>query len=397
MIWRVMIQVQHIREPIFTMLPTISTIPLRHMASGDILSLQVYKFIGAQPGKKVYIQSNLHGAEIAGNAVIHQLIEFLQTINETDLSGEIWLVPVCNPIATNQRSHVFSSGRFCSYEGKDWNRIFWDYEKHTDDLLEFAKSQINFEQEVVRKNYLAQIQEKFAQILEKIRSSSGLPYTERFSYKLQSLCLDADYLIDLHSYTNQALNYLYLFRNREESAKYFLLPFGIQFVEFDKCEEDAFDKTFIQPWLALEDYFKQLGREIRFDIEAWTLELGTGMQMNPDSVEKGLRGVKNYLAYKKVLRISGFPLKESESYQMLLKSRSQMKKYYAPTGGMIQSRVKLGSSVKAGERLYQILNFNKEGKLPTVIDVSAEQDGLVYDISANQAVNEGELVLGIIE
>jgi predicted deacylase len=57
----------------------------------------------------------------------------------------------------------------------------------------------------------------------------------------------------------------------------------------------------------------------------------------------------------------------------------------------------LGSSVKAGERLYQILNFNKEGKLPTVIDVSAEQDGLVYDISANQAVNEGELVLGIIE
>ena len=394
MIWRVMIQVQHIREPIFTMLPTISTIPLRHMASGDILSLQVYKFIGAQPGKKVYIQSNLHGAEIAGNAVIHQLIEFLQTINETDLSGEIWLVPVCNPIATNQRSHVFSSGRFCSYEGKDWNRIFWDYEKHADDLLAFAKSQINFELEVVRKNYLSQIQEKFAQFLERINSSSGLPYTERFSYRLQSLCLDADYLIDLHSHTNQGLNYLYLFPNREESAKHFLLQFGIQ---FDLCDEDGFDKAFIQPWLALEKYFKQLGREIRFDIEAWTLELGTGMQMNPDSVEKGLRGVKNYLAHKGILQISGFPLEESESYEMLLKPRTQMKRYYAPIGGMIQSRVELGSSVKAGERLYQILNFNKEGKLPTVIDVSAEQDGLVYDISANQAVNEGELVLGIIE
>jgi hypothetical protein len=147
----------------------------------------------------------------------------------------------------------------------------------------------------------------------------------------------------------------------------------------------------------LEKYFKQLGREIRFDIEAWTLELGTGMQMNPDSVEKGVRGVKNYLAHKGILQISGFPLKESASYEMLLKPRTQMKKYYAPTGGMIQSRVELGSSVKAGERLYQILNFNKEGKLPTVIDVSAEQDGLVYDISANQAVNEGELVLGIIE
>jgi len=73
------------------MIPAISTIPLRQMASGDRLSLQVYKFIGASPGKKVYIQSNLHGAEIAGNAVIHQLIEFLLTVNDTDLTGEIWL------------------------------------------------------------------------------------------------------------------------------------------------------------------------------------------------------------------------------------------------------------------------------------------------------------------
>ncbi|MGH8000853.1 MAG: succinylglutamate desuccinylase/aspartoacylase family protein, partial [Brasilonema sp.] len=322
-----------------------------------------------------------------------QLVEFLQTINDTDLFGEIWLVPVCNPMGTNQRAHFFSSGRYCVYEAKDWNRIFWDYEKHTDDLLAFAKSQINFEPEIVRKNYLTAIGQKFAKFSEKINSSSGAPYTERFSYKLQSLSLDADYLIDLHSHTCQGLNYLYLFRNREESAKYFLLEFGIQ---LDKYDGDAFDEAFIKPWLALEECFKQLGREMRFDVEAWTLELGTGMQMNPASVEKGLRGVKNYLKQKGVLLISGFPLKESTFEQMSFQLKSQIKKYYAPTGGMIQSRVELGSLVKAGERIYQILNFNKEGKLPTLIDVSAEQDGLVYDVSSNQAVNEGEFVLGIL-
>ncbi|NMG07330.1 succinylglutamate desuccinylase/aspartoacylase family protein [Brasilonema sp. UFV-L1] len=375
------------------MLPIISTIPLRHMASGDVLSLQVYKFIGAHPGKKVYIQSNLHGAEIVGNAVIHQLMEFLKTINDTDLFGEIWLVPVCNPIGTNQRSHFFSSGRYCVYEAKDWNRIFWDYEKHADDLFTFAKSQINFEPEVIRKNYLTVIGQSFAKFSEKINSSSGVPYTQRFSYKLQSLSLDADYLIDLHSHTCQGLNYLYLFRNREESAKHFLLEFGIQ---LDKYDGDAFDEAFIKPWLALEECFKKLGREIRFDVEAWTLELGTGMQMNPHSVEKGLRGVKNYLKQKRVLQISGFSLKENTFDNMSFQLRSQVQKYYAPTGGMIQSRVELGSLVKAGERIYQILNFNKEGKLPTLIDVSAEQDGLVYDVSSNQAVNEGEFVLGIL-
>jgi hypothetical protein len=205
------------------MIPVITTIPLRQMASGDHLSLQVYKFIGASPGKKVYIQSNLHGAEIAGNAVIHQLIDFLLTVDSVNLIGEIWLVPVCNPMGTNQRSHIFSSGRYCVYEAKDWNRIFWDYEKETNDLLAFAESQINLNLDIVRENYLNEIKEKFNKILDKINSPSSVPFTQKFRYQLQSLSLDADYLIDLHTSTNQAINYLFYFRNREDSAKYFLL------------------------------------------------------------------------------------------------------------------------------------------------------------------------------
>ncbi|MDJ0733872.1 MAG: succinylglutamate desuccinylase/aspartoacylase family protein [Nostocaceae cyanobacterium] len=375
------------------MIPEISTIPLRQMASGDYLYLQVYKFVGDKPGKKVYIQSNLHGAEIAGNAVIHQVIEFLKTRNHTDLSGEIWLVPVCNPMGTNERSHNFSSGRYCTYEYKDWNRIFWDYEKEAYDLLTFAKSQISLTPEVIRKNYLSIIQSSFAKTLETINSVSGVPYTEKFRCQLQSLCLDADYLIDLHSSTNQGLDYLYYFRNREDSAKYFLLDFGILLNEYDG---NAFDEAFIKPWLALEDYFKQLGREIKFDVEAWTLELGTGMQMKPDSVAKGVRGLRNYLVQKGLLQISEFIQEDNTANKMKFKPRSQVIKYYASAGGMIQARVELGSQVKAGEVIYQILSFNKQGNLPTVIDVFAELDGLVYDVSTNQAVNEGEYVIATI-
>ena len=139
-----------------------------------------------------------------------------------------------------------------------------------------------------------------------------------------------------------------------------------------------------------------MGRDIRFDIEAWTLELGTGMQINPDSVAKGVQGVKNYLAQKGVLQISGFPVEETKSHEMKFSSRSKITKYYAIAGGMIQSRIELGSSVKAGDRLYQILSFNKESQLPSVIDVCAQQHGLVYDVSTNHAVNEGEFVLGIV-
>ncbi|MBH8553940.1 succinylglutamate desuccinylase/aspartoacylase family protein [Nostocaceae cyanobacterium CENA357] len=375
------------------MLPVIETIALRQMASGDGLSLQVYKFIGAQPGKKVYIQSNLHGAEIAGNAVIHQLIEFFISLNETDLIGEIWLVPVCNPMGTNERAQHFSPGRFCVYEAKDWNRIFWDYEKEADDLVAFTKSQFHYHKEDIRKNYLAIIKDKFAEILEEIHSPSSVPYTEHFRYQLQNLSLDADYLIDLHSSTNQGLDYLYYFQSREESAKYFLLDFGIL---LDKYDGDAFDEAFIKPWLALEGYFQQLGREIKFDIEAWTLELGAGMQINLNSVAKGVQGIKNYLVQKNVLQIPGLSERKS-NHKMTFAASSKRKKYYAIAGGMIQARVELGSVVQTGDQLYQILSFNKESKLPTVIDIFAEQNGLVYDISTNQAVNQGEFVLGIIQ
>ena len=375
------------------MIPTISTIPIQQLASGDRLSIQVYKFIGAQPGKKAYLQSNLHGAEIVGNAIIHQLIEFLITLDDTQLAGEIWLVPACNPLSTNQRTHYFSTGRYNIYNGKDWNRIFWDYEKECDDLEAFAKSQLYFPPDDIRNNYLGQVVSCFSKELKKIQSSSGLPFNERYRYQLQSLCLDANYVIDIHSSSNQAIDYLYCFQSREESAKAFRLDYGILMNEYDG---DAFDEAFMKPWLALEKKLAELGKEIQFDIESWTLECGSGMQMNPESVKKGVLGIKNYLVEKEVLKIPGLPLAGTSTHTISFTIKSQIKKYYAPTGGMIQSRVPLGSSIKEGQMLYQLLSFNKNGELPIVLDMCAEADGLVFDVSTNHAVNEGEYVLSVM-
>lgn len=374
------------------MIPTISTIPIIQLASGDRLSIQVYKFIGAQPGKKVYLQANLHGAEIVGNAVIHQMIEFLMTLDDTQLAGEIWLVPVCNPLSANQRTHYFSTGRYNVYDGRDWNRIFWDYEKKYDFLAAFAQSQLNFQQNDIRKNYLELITDTFDKELTKLNSPSGLPFNERYRYQLQSLCLDANYVIDLHSSSNQAIDYLYCFHSREDSARAFLLEYGI-LMKKNEYDGDAFDEAFMKPWLALEDKLAELGKQIRFDVESWTLELGSGMQMNPESVNKGVIGIKNYLIYKGVLNLPGFPFSLQE---VIFTQKSKIKKYYAPVGGMIQGRVQLGSSVEAGQRLYQILNFSKQEEVPALINICAEQAGLVFDTSTNYAVNEGEYVLSIM-
>lgn len=366
----------------------IETIDVLQLANGDRQHIQVYKFKGTTTGKKAYIQANLHGAEIIGNGVIYQLIEFFHRLPADGLKGEIWLVPVCNPLGTNQRSHFFATGRFNPYDGKDWNRIFWDYEKECEDLDEFVQSQLHLPPEAIRFNYLNKILTAFQGQAAKIESNSSVPYGQRYGYYLQSLCLDADYLIDIHSSSNQAIDYLYCFHGREESAQYFLLNYGILMTEYDG---DAFDEAFLKPWLALEKKFGQLGKRIQFDLESWTLELGSGMDMNPELVQQGANGILNYLSYKEMINLPG------KLTPIQLINKTKIKKYYAATGGMIYSRIKLKNQVQAGDLLYQILSFDKKEAKPNLIEVRAEASGLIFDVTNNQSVNQGEYVLGIME
>ena len=371
------------------MLPDITTIDLLTMASGDVLSLQIYKFIGDRPGKKVYIQSNLHGAEIVGNAVIQRLIDYLSRLDSNALAGEIWLVPVCNPLGTNQRGHFFATGRFNSYDGKNWNRIFWDYEKECDDLAGFARSQVGRSIEDIRQNYLGKIQAAWQKELTKLQKPRSVTVSDRYRSVLQSLCLDADYLIDIHSSSNQAVDFVFCFQTREQSAGYFLIDYGVLMTEYDG---DAFDEAFLKPWLALEKELQKLDYNIQFDLESWTLELGSGMTMNPDSVDKGVGGIKNYLLQKKVLLLD----ETVSDRHIKLFERDAIHSYYAVTGGMIQNRLPLHSQVKKGDRLYRILSFNKQQQLPKAIDVCAETDGIIFDLATNQCVNQGEYVLDVL-
>lgn len=371
------------------MIPQISTIDLLKLASGDVLSLQLYKFIGKRLGKKAYIQANLHGAEIVGNGVIQQLIEYLMTLDRSQLEGEIWLVPVCNPLGVNQRSHFFSTGRFNSYDGKNWNRIFWEYQPESQDLTKFAQSQLNNPTEVIRHNYLEKVRQAWAEELNEINQPKGAPISRQYRYQLQSLSFDADYVIDIHSSSNQAIDYTFGFRERIASIKYLLLEYGILMDEYDG---DAFDEAFLKPWLALEQELANLGGAIKFDIESWTLELGSGMTMNANSVAKGFEGIKNYLTYKQML-----PGEINTTDDMTLVNKQKINSYYAPTGGMVKSRLPLTTRVNSGEQIYQLLSFNKQGSNPQIISVAAETSGIVFDISTNQCVNQGEYVMDILD
>ncbi|MEL6381073.1 MAG: succinylglutamate desuccinylase/aspartoacylase family protein [Cyanobacteria bacterium J06626_18] len=292
-------------------------------------------------------------------------------------------------MGVNTRAHQFASGRFNPYDGRDWNRIFWDYEQASQGALAFAEQHLEQDIVTIQKAYRQAILGGFQTQLNNLDSPMGIPVHERYRTCLQSLTLDADILIDLHTSGNQGLVYLYYFRDRAAFIPYFGVDFALMLDEFDG---NAFDETFIHPWLALESAFVARGRSLKFDIDAWTLELGCGLQIDPLAVQRGVAGVLNYLRHRGVLTDHS----PQEYGTVPLSRSSQRQRYYATTGGFIQNRADLGTWVKAGDKLFELLCLNKTQQLPTVLPVHAQQAGLVYDLSWNHAVSAGEYVLAIM-
>lgn len=371
--------------------PVISTLPLMQMASGDTLSLQIYEFTGALPGKTVYLQANLHGAELAGNAVIHRLIEQLQDLPAEQLAGTVRLVPVCNPLGVNTRAHNFASGRYNPYDGRDYNRIFWDYEKAAGDIAGFAKAHRNSAPGDIARAYRRQIAAAFEREQAKLNQAAHVPVHLLYRTRLQGLAIDADYVIDLHSSSNRGLTYLYYMAGRAAGARIFQLDFAILLDDYDG---DAFDEAFLKPWLALERALAAIGRTLVFDVEAYTLELGSGMNLEAPAVERGLQGVMRYLNHKGIWKNAS---SVATAPPIPLTRTSQVTKYYAPVGGLVQSRMDPGSWVTPGDTLYTLLSFNKSAQLPAEVVVRAEQPGMVYDVSTNHAVNQGEYITALMQ
>ncbi|MGI0483062.1 succinylglutamate desuccinylase/aspartoacylase family protein [Geminocystis sp. CENA526] len=370
------------------MTPDYQLIEIQTLASGDTLQIPVYTFQGKTGNKKAYIQANLHGAEIVGNAVIYELITFLNSLNSDEVQGEIVLIPMCNPTGVNQRNLFFSTGRYSPYDGNNWNRIFWDYSHENVNIDDFVRKNINLSKQEIQANFLKDILNKFQEKLDKINPYRGVSFSEDYRNILQSLSLNANYVIDIHSSSVSSIDYLYCFDYRQKSADYFLLDYGIL---MNKYDGNAFDEAFLNPWLVLEKKLSQARRNITFDVEAWTLELGSGMKVNEESVKKGFKGIINYLSAKKMLNLE---LITPEQKTKLI-PKNTIKSYYAPQGGIIRHRLKEGTKIQRGDVLYNILSFLKTSITPTIIEIESADEGIIYDVSTNDTVNQGEYILGI--
>ena len=350
------------------------------MASGAQLTVPVYRFTAVHNERQspnapsVYIQANMHGAEVQGNAVIYQLLELLSDLT---LHADITLVPYANPVGCNHKNGEYTLGRFDPITGVNWNRMY----HYNPELISLAVTQhLDDDETTIEQAFKASLLNDINEQLN--HNIFGLTTGQRIAYQLQKLAHQADLVLDLHTGPISS-KHLYCPEYARESASYFniehtlLIPndFG-----------GALDEATFCPWWSLTQAFEDKGRNIQFNKESFTVELGSQEQIDLDVALTDAKSILCYLQHKGVVSGQSFIPDEMTRYACFL---TNYKAYYAPMGGMVDYLAEFGQPLNAGEPLARILRMDNYGDGDALHYVSLDQDVIPILHFASASVNQG--------
>lgn len=359
------------------------------MASGAALTVPVYRIKGSQHGSQqgpsVYIQANMHGAEVQGNAVIFQLLEQLKYI---ELKGDITLVPYANPVGCNHKNGEYTLGRFDPITGVNWNRMF-----HFDDSIvePFAQAYLHATSEEIESAFKILMLEQIEQKLN--HNIYGLTTGQRIAYQLQRLAHQADIVLDLHTGPISS-KHLYCPEYAKESAKYFDIPHTLL---IPNSFDGALDEATFCPWWQLQLALKDLGRDFSLRKsnsdgesgivkESFTVELGSQEQIDLDVAHQDALGILSYLQYQHVIHSDDYHPKVMTRYSCMLED---YKALYSPMGGMVDYLAEFGEPLPAGQPLARILRMDNYGDGDPLHYISLDHPVIPILHFASASVNQG--------
>ena len=371
------------------------------MASGAKLTVPVYSFEGQKANSRstkekkspnVYIQANMHGAEVQGNAVIFQLLELLKNCY---IQSNITLVPYANPVACNHKNGEYTLGRFDPITGVNWNRMY-----HFDESVidPFAQQNIDANEDEISVNFQQLLLDQIEQKLD--HNIWGITTGQRIAYQLQQMAHQADLVLDLHTGPISS-KHLYCPEYAKSSANYFDIPHTI-FIpnEFD----GAMDESTFCPWWSLQQAYKKLGRnfvmgEGAFAKESFTVELGSQEQIDLAVAHQDALGILSYLQYKGVIGKGCKQENHQQNSQQHDYQPQDMTRYacylkdykalYSPMGGMIDYLAEFGKPLAAGEPLARILRMDNYGDGNPLHNICLDKQVIPILHFASASVNQG--------
>ncbi|WP_095498629.1 succinylglutamate desuccinylase/aspartoacylase domain-containing protein [Paraferrimonas haliotis] len=351
---------------------SIETIQVGELATGQALTVPIYRYHQGRLGPKVYLQANVHGAEVQGNAVLLQLLERLKSCT---LNGEVTIVALANPMGINQKSGEFTLGRFDPITGVNWNR---QYLGNHIDVQHWLKQQSLNDIEAVYRDFRELLVEQTHAALQ---SSWGLTTGQHLCYRLQALAQQHDLVIDLHT-GPKSTRHLYCPKVLADAASTFNIGCVLMMPnEFS----GAMDEACFHPWWQLKQLLSQQGIDAPMAVEAFTLELGSQELIDLKAADDDALGILSYLKYKQVIDDDIQPERMTR-YACELKD---YRKLHAPKGAMVEYHATLGVPHKQGQVLAKLLSMENLNEQPAITELHAPADAIPVLHFASAAVHQG--------
>jgi len=259
------------------------------------------------------------------------------------------------------------------------------------DVRDFARKRSDQSWEEIKTAYRNEIGGAL-QRWRNVSSARGMDYRTHFALQLQSLSYDADFVLDLHTGDTAPL-YLYAPEYALKSAIYFGIPHVLA-MGYDFG--GSFDEVNYYPWLLLQKELASLGRNIDLDVEAYTVELGSLVTIQPDAMERDGNRILNYLQHKGL--VSGEPSKPSET--IYCSNISDYLAYCSPASGLAVIHHPPGSKFVSGQQIGYILtmrNFqNIERPEEAQTPLRVNEDGILITRRLSPIVFEGEVLFKLM-
>ncbi len=364
---------------------------VRTTATGHELTAPVFIAQGRQERPLAYVQANVHGGELQGNAAILGLFELLEA---APLRGTIVLVPRVNPISANQQVGDYVAGVYDLLTGVNFNRGYLYLTGPSRsasaacyvDVDSFAAAHLSSPIGEIRSGFREALKAALAAIEEEA-AAWGADSRLDFALSIQKMAVDADLVLDLHT-GDRAPRYLYAPEGAVAAARAFGLPFVL---EVPARFGGALDEASFVPWQDLSDAFRRLRRDdVPRLVDGFTVELGSMNEFSLEAGREDARRIASALRYYGVL--DGEP--DAPLGPITACSAADYRSLHAPVGGLVDLAVRPGTRVKAGDVVARLADPSRCRSLPpqaadAVFEVRAPEDGVALLFHAFSSVPKG--------
>lgn len=329
-------------------------IGLPGVAPGVRRELTVLRFgrPGARP--KAYLQAGLHADELPGMLVLRELAAHLLA---AEVTGEVVVVPVANPIGLGQQVQGYLRGRYEASTGANFNRGYADLAVVGDALAGRLGADAAANVAAIRSAMRAALDE-------------AVPVGEiaALRHALLGLAHDADLVLDLHA-DNEAAMHLYLGTPLWPDAADLAAELGAEAVLLAEVSGgNPFDEACSGPWWALARRFPEA--PIPPACLAATVELRSNNAADEDLARQDARALLSFLVRRGVVGGEPGPLAPLRCDATPLEAMQQV---VAPAAGIVLYRARLGDLVAPGDVVAEVVD-----PLGPAVPVEARTAGVLF-------------------